>query len=125
MANDGKWHGSDDAWLRIQVTTFSNWVNEQLRINSTEETFLVEDLEKDLCNGVRLCELVSFLTRRKLGRIVKKPNNQHQKLENVTLALRAITRDGVKLVNIGKYCPFMKKKKERRGKGKRWKSLGL
>ncbi|CAD5125182.1 DgyrCDS13424 [Dimorphilus gyrociliatus] len=101
MANDGKWHGADDAWLRIQVTTFSNWVNEQLRINSADESFLVQNLEKDLCNGVRLCELVSFLTRGKIGRIVKRPNNQHQKLENVTLALRAITRDGVKLVNIG------------------------
>ena len=37
-----------------------------------------------------------------MGRVVKKPINQHQYLENANLALRAMARDGIKLVNIGK-----------------------
>jgi hypothetical protein len=45
--------------------------------------------------------LVQVLQKRKL-RHNKKPVNQHQELENITIALDAIVEDGIKLVNIGK-----------------------
>ena len=45
--------------------------------------------------------LVQVLQKRKL-RHNKKPVNQHQELENITIALDAIMEDGIKLVNIGK-----------------------
>ena len=35
--------------------------------------------------------------------MVLKPLNQHHWLENVNLALKAITQDGIKLVNIGSF----------------------
>jgi len=41
------------------------------------------------------------LQKRKL-RHNKKPVNQHQELENISIALDAIMEDGIKLVNIGK-----------------------
>ena len=44
---------------------------------------------------------MQVLQKRKL-RHNKKPVNQHQELENITIALDAITEDGIKLVNIGR-----------------------
>ena len=52
-------------------------------------------------DGTKLVALVQVLQKRKL-RHNKKPVNQHQELENITIALDAITEDGIKLVNIGR-----------------------
>ncbi|RUS75788.1 hypothetical protein EGW08_016449, partial [Elysia chlorotica] len=84
-------------WIEIQKNTFMNWVNLQLHGSG----LVVSDFETDFDDGVRLCALVEALQARKIGRVIKKPLNQHQSLENVTLALRAIAEDGVRLVNIG------------------------
>ena len=61
----------------------------------------VEDLRTDLCDGLKLCLLMEVVLGRRIGRVIKKPLNQHHYLENVNLALRAMTNDGIKLVNIG------------------------
>ncbi len=90
--------GTDDRWVQIQVNTFSNWVNEQLR----HVDMSIEDLRIDLCDGIKLCALMEVCLGKKIGRIIKRPINQHQYLENVTIALRAMTNDNIKLVNIGK-----------------------
>ena len=55
----------------------------------------------DFQDGTKLAALVQVLQKRKL-RHNKKPVNQHQELENITIALDAITEDGIKLVNIGR-----------------------
>lgn len=89
--------GDENAWIEIQQNTFTNWVNEQLR----HVGLSVHDLQEDLCDGVRLIALVEVLQKRKVGRKIAKPINQHQFLENVQTALGAIAADGVKLVNIG------------------------
>lgn len=96
--------GETDRWILIQQNTFTNWVNEQLRIYNNE---LLEDLQTDFSDGVRLCYLVEALQGRKIGRIIKKPHNPHQNLENVTKALNAIANDNVRLVNIGKLFGFL------------------
>ncbi|XP_023932624.1 filamin-A-like [Lingula anatina] len=89
--------GHDDRWIVIQKTTFTNWVNEQLQVRELS----VSDLKTDLGDGVKLGNLVEIIQSRKIGRIVKKPLNQHHYIQNVTLALNAVSEDGVKLVNIG------------------------
>ncbi|KAL8600676.1 hypothetical protein ACOMHN_006742 [Nucella lapillus] len=89
--------GDSDKWIDIQKNTFMNWVNLQLQGSGHQ----VEDFETDFDNGVKLCALVEALQNRKIGKVIKKPMNQHQSLENVTLALRAIAEDNVRLVNIG------------------------
>lgn len=91
--------GEDNKWVDIQRNTFFNWVNEQLRPTGER----IEDLQTDLCDGVRLCALIASLQHKEIRRVVKKPVNQHQFLENVTLALQAIANDNIKLVNIGKW----------------------
>lgn len=90
----------DDKWIQIQRNTFTNWVNEQLK----HENEKVTDLKTDLSNGVKLIKLVNILQQpnsKVSRRYFKNPTNQHQSLENITLALNAITDDGIKLVNIG------------------------
>ncbi|XP_070173160.1 filamin-A-like isoform X2 [Littorina saxatilis] len=89
--------GDSDRWIEIQKTTFMNWVNLQLH----DSGLVVDDFELDFDNGVKLCALVEALQGKKIGRVIKKPMNQHQSLENVTLALKAIADDNVRLVNIG------------------------
>jgi hypothetical protein len=90
----------DDKWIQIQKNTFTNWINEQLK----SEKDKINDLRLDFSDGVKLVKLVDALQKpnsRVSKRYFKTPFNQHQSLENVTLAINAITEDGIKLVNIG------------------------
>ncbi|KAL4219915.1 hypothetical protein ACF0H5_020327 [Mactra antiquata] len=87
----------DEQWIRIQETTFRNWCNEQLKVSGRS----VENVMTDLCDGVCLAALVEALQFRKIGRIYTKPTSKIQMLQNVSLALKAITDDNVKLVNVG------------------------
>ena len=90
--------GTDDRWVLIQVNTFTNWVNEQLK----SKDMRVDDLRVDLSDGIRLSSLMEVLQKKtKIGRVIRKPLNQHHYLENVTLAINAMQNDGIKLVNIG------------------------
>ena len=89
--------------MEIQQRTFTNWVNEQLVIGGRS----VGDLETDLCDGVNLVALVEALQLRKIGKVYQKPAGMIQKLQNVSLACKAITEDNVKLVNIGKSLVLM------------------
>lgn len=87
----------DDHWVLIQLNTFTNWVKDQL----TNHEVTVDDLRLDFCYGTRLCALMEMLQHRRIPHVVKKPINQHQCLDNINLALKAMTNDGIKLVNIG------------------------
>ncbi|XP_076454336.1 filamin-B-like isoform X2 [Babylonia areolata] len=89
--------GDSDKWIMIQKNTFMNWVNLQLQGSG----HVVDDFEVDFDNGVKLCALIEALQHRKIGKVIKKPLNQHQSLENVSLALKAVADDNVRLVNIG------------------------
>jgi hypothetical protein len=91
----------DDRWIMIQRNTFTNWINEHLKL----EYECIQDLKTDMSNGVLLIKLVNSLQKTEQNCIIKKyyknPLNQLQCLENITFALNAITADGVRLVNIG------------------------
>ena len=83
--------------LIIQADTFKNWIN----VNLKEVGHSVDNLETDFQDGTKLVALVQVLQKRKL-RHNKNPVNQHQEIENITIALDAIVEDGIKLVNIGR-----------------------
>jgi hypothetical protein len=90
----------NDRWIVIQKNTFTNWINEQLKTENES----VEDVRADLTDGVKLIKLMTALQQphpKVSQRYFKNPLNQHQCLENITLALNAITDDGIRLVNIG------------------------
>ncbi|GFR82099.1 filamin-C [Elysia marginata] len=83
-------------WLQIQRNTFTNWVNENLRTRG----IVIDDVRTDLSDGVTLVALVEALIKEKVPGAVPRPSNQYQKLQNITVALDALSKDGVKLVNI-------------------------
>ena len=88
-------------WKRIQKKTFTRWCNEQLKLNN----IVIEDLAKDLCDGVNLVVLLELLSHKKLGRYNKKPRIHAQRMENVDMVLTFITKkEHIRLVNIGEYC---------------------
>ena len=86
-------------WKRIQEKTFTRWCNEQLKIIEVS----IEDLSKDLSNGVVLITLLEILSQKRIGRYNKKPRIHAQRMENVDMALDFITKtEKIRLVNIGK-----------------------
>jgi len=87
---------SNSQWMEIQRNTFKNWVNEQLKGKGQS----IFDLRTDFADGVLLVELVEVLQRKKLEGVVHKPAHNHEKLHNITLALDAIAKDNVTLINI-------------------------
>lgn len=90
----------DAEWKRIQKKTFTRWCNEHLKANLLK----IDELTKDLSDGVKLIVLLELLSQKKLGRYNKKPRVHAQKMENVQLCLDFITKkERIRLVNIGKF----------------------
>jgi len=93
----------DEAWKKIQQTTFTNWVNDVLRGKSKVSSFEIKDLQWDLQDGVTLIQLLESLTSQgRLGRFNLKPKLKPQKLENLGVSFRFMASEKIKLVNIGK-----------------------
>uniref|UniRef100_A0A0N5C3M2 Calponin-homology (CH) domain-containing protein n=1 Tax=Strongyloides papillosus TaxID=174720 RepID=A0A0N5C3M2_STREA len=85
-------------WVIIQMTTFTNWLNYQLR----QSNVVVRDLCSDLSDGTLLIQIVEIFQRRICtGKIYNYNPTEIQCLMNVQMALDALREDGVKLVNIG------------------------
>ena len=102
----------NDAWKKIQQTTFTNWVNDVLRGKSKVSSFEIKDIQWDLQDGVTMVQLLESLTSQgRLGRFNLKPKLKPQKLENLGVSFRFMASEKIKLVNIGKeidyYCPFL------------------
>ena len=89
----------DSEWKLIQQKTFTRWCNEHLR----HQGMMIDDLEVDLSDGLRLITLLQVLSQKKIKRFNKKPRIRAQKMENVQLALDFIASEKIKLVNIGTY----------------------
>lgn len=83
-------------WEDIQKNTFTNWVNEQLSTKGV----VIHDVRTEL--GEHLWTLVEVLQRKSLVGTVNRVDNQYARLQNITVALDAISSDGVRIVNIGK-----------------------
>ena len=93
-------------WITIQRNTFANWVLEQLGGQSSELGLGGSvDLQHDLCDGRLLCVLMDTLQHQRrrvaVSPMAMKPAYQHQCIDNINCALRAMTDDGIRLVNIG------------------------
>ena len=89
---------NDAAWKRIQQNTFTRWCNEHLKCVN----LYIYSLETDLADGLKLIALLQVLAHKKVGKYNKKPSFRPQKLENISIALKFIEDENIKLVNIGK-----------------------
>lgn len=90
----------DAPWKRIQQNTFTRWANERLKVASSH----IDDLETDLSDGLRLIRLIEALAQRNLPKHNKRPVFRSQKLENVSVALKFLDDEGIRIVNIGEFC---------------------
>jgi len=94
-AKAGRVLGED--WVQNQARAFTRWTNAKL----APRNMTIETLTTDFCDGIALINLLEVLSGKSLGRYNKKPSMKVQKMENVTLALNFLKKEGVKLVNIG------------------------
>ncbi|KAG9315739.1 actinin-like protein [Chiua virens] len=81
-----------------QERTFCKWLNTKLEANGYPP---MRSLVQDLCDGVRLIQLMPLSGDTSLGRYNKNPRMRVQKAENVNKALEFIRQRGIKLTNIG------------------------
>ena len=87
----------DAPWKRIQQNTFTRWANQHIK--QAKEN--ITDLETDLSDGLKLIALLEVLAEKRIHtRYNKKPKIRSQKLENVSLALEFLEREGIVLINI-------------------------
>jgi len=84
-------------WEQTQYKAFRNWVN--INIGSLKQS--VNNLESDFKNGTKLAQLIEVLQKKTIGKWNKEPKRQMQELENLNMAITAIQKDNVKIVNIG------------------------
>nr|XP_034194132.1 filamin-A isoform X4 [Osmia lignaria] len=86
----------DAQWKRIQQNTFTRWANERLKAANKN----IDNLETDLSDGLRLISLIEVLAQKKLPKHSQRPTFRSQKLENVSVALKFLDDEGIRIVNI-------------------------
>jgi filamin len=87
----------DTRWIDIQKRTFTRWANNFL----LERMMKIEDLGKDLSDGLLLVNLLEIISSKSIPNYNKKPKIRAQKLENTGAALQFLKNEGIKLVAIG------------------------
>ena len=94
---------ADASWKVMQKKTFTRWTNEHLKTVQK----MINDLESDLSDGLRLITLVEVLSGKRIKEFNKKPISRVQKLDNVSIVLEFLDKvEDIKMVNIRK-CSFL------------------
>ncbi|XP_076681202.1 filamin-A-like isoform X2 [Andrena cerasifolii] len=86
----------DQQWKLLQQNTFTRWASEKLKAAGKQ----IADLGCDLSDGLRLIDLIEVLSQKQLPKHNKKPIFRSQKLENVSVALKFLDDEGIRIVNI-------------------------
>ncbi|MCJ1392515.1 hypothetical protein MMC18_005383 [Xylographa bjoerkii] len=84
-------------WITVQQKTFTKWLNSKVQSRDVA----VNDLVKDLSDGVILIHLLEVLGNESLGRYASKPKLRVQRFENVNKGLDFIKSRGIQMTNIG------------------------
>jgi len=88
----------DRNWVDVQKKTFTRWSNNFL----LHRKMKINDLATDLDNGLLLINLLEVISSKEIGgKYNKNPKIRSQLLENTSLALKFVQREGIKLVGIG------------------------
>lgn len=89
-------------WLKVQVTTFTNWVNDRLSGSRSNYTgSLVHDLKTDFQDGLMIIKLLESLTGKKIKGVVRDPIFTAQKITNLDQSFAFMEEEGVYLTAIG------------------------
>ncbi|KAI5300721.1 hypothetical protein KEM55_005569 [Ascosphaera atra] len=84
-------------WITVQEKTFKKWLNSKLEARDLE----IEDLVKDLSDGVVLIHVLEILGNESLGRYASRPKLRVQRCENVMTCLNYVKSRGIPMTNIG------------------------
>ncbi|MCJ1286777.1 hypothetical protein MMC26_006123 [Xylographa opegraphella] len=84
-------------WITVQQKTFTKWLNSKVQPRDVA----VNDLVKDLSDGVILIHLLEILGNESLGRYASRPKLRVQRFENVNKGLDFIKSRGIQMTNIG------------------------
>lgn len=87
-----------DEQKEIQKKAFTKWMNSHLMHHPNSE--LIEDLFEDICDGVRLINLLEVLTGERLPCVRPRFPSRVLSLNNIQCALSILEEQHVKLVNI-------------------------
>ena len=91
-------HKTNDEWISLQTKVFSRWVSREL---SGLPNSNIQDVTKDLSNGVSLMELAEVLTHKRAPHIWDhNPTMKAENVQNCELAIDMFAKDGVKLEGI-------------------------
>lgn len=93
----------DAPWKQIQKNTFTRWCNEHLKCVNKR----MANLETDFSDGLRLISLLEVLSQKKMVKHNKRPNFRQMKLENVSVALKFLEKERIKLVSIGEFIHYL------------------
>lgn len=99
----------DDKWTPLQSKVFSRWISSQI---DGYENIIIQDVTKDLSNGVILCNLAENLTKQQIyHKWDYQPKKTDDMVQNCDLALDLFQKDGIKIIDIsGKDINFNNKK---------------
>lgn len=87
-----------DEWIPLQNKVFTRWVSSH--INSFDKKG-INDITKDLSNGVALIELAENLTHKKApNHWAQHPNFKVEEVTNCDIAIDMFQKDGVQIVGI-------------------------
>jgi len=81
---------------QTQKKTFTRWMNYFL----SERLLKVDDLFKDLKDGIKLIHLLELISSKKLPKFEPKPRIALHELGNLNISLQFLKEEGLKLVNI-------------------------
>ena len=83
---DDKVYSNQEAAQRMQLKSFTAWVNLQL----AKVSLKVNDLRTELEDGILLLKLVEAISGEELGKYDKNPMGKFQKIENLNIPLKYI-----------------------------------
>lgn len=84
---------ADQEWEPLQVKSFTRWVSSHLAGHCEQK---IDDITKDLSNGVALIDLAAALTQKKLPyEWARSPKKNAEMIQNCDLALDMFSKDGV------------------------------
>jgi filamin len=84
-------------WVEVQTKAFTRWANQFL----SERAMKVNDITRDLVDGITLCNLLEIISSKTLGKYNRKPTMRYHHLENCGIALKFLKAEGLHLVGIG------------------------
>ena len=84
--------------VRIQRDTLTAWVNSIL----SPQGLTVDQLSRDMRDGVKLCRLLEAVRGERIGKIIQKANIRPLEASgNISLVLDVMNRDGAWVTNAG------------------------